>query len=257
MRGQPYIGVTGVVTAEDVAALRRCVALLPTGYRLMAGVLVSAKTLCDEPTTNARYPRFDDVPGLLTALADAGCWPVVHFNCRAGLREHLQALAGLDAVRGLQLNVGNPDLATVSAFKEWRPDVELILQVNAAAQDESGTLTKASALRYMDRYDSVADFALVDASGGRGKAMDLSLATSLAPMRRGMAFAGGFGPGSFESVHALCQAGARPSFDAETRVRRPLASGAVEGLPYQDELDPEAAMRWVREAARAVMRGRS
>lgn len=248
---RPYIGVTGVVTPADVAALAKCVDLLPQGYRLMAGVLVSAKTLRGERTTNARYPTFGRVSGLLEGLAAAGCWPVVHFNCRENLHEHLGPLARLTAMRGLQLNVSSPDVGVITMFKRERADVEFILQVNNAARGESGVLTKASALAYIDRYDSVADFALVDASGGRGEPINIKLARSLASSRGGMAFAGGFGPDSYEAVREVCASALWPSFDAETRVRRPLANG-IPGESYQDELDPVAAAQWVRTAAREV-----
>lgn len=249
--GRPYIGVTGIVKRADVEALARGVDLLPRGYRLMAGVLVSAKTLRGGRTTNARYPAFECVGGLLAALAESGCWPVIHFNCRENLSEHLDVLAGLTAMRGLQLNVSNPDVDAIAVFKRKRADVEFILQVNNAARDKDGELTKASALAYIGRYDSVADFALFDASGGRGEPINIDLARSLASSRAGMAFAGGFGPDSGKTVREVCVSAPWPSFDAETRVRRPLASGIL-GEPYQDELDPVAAMQWIRTAAREL-----
>ena len=257
-RGMPYIGITGIVSAGDVHALRTLAWMEPPpfGYRWMAGVLVSAKTLAGEATTNARYPRFDDVPAILADIAlDTRTWPVVHFNCREGLAGHLRTLAGLSAMRGLQLNVQNPDRDEVAAFKRDRPDVEIILQVNAAAADESGGLTQGSVRRYIDRYDGVADFALVDASGGRGKAVDLGMAQQVATYRRGMAFAGGFGPDSEPAVAVLCVAAQGLSFDAESRVRRPLANPLA--VAYQDELDPKAASEWSRAARRAIESRRS
>lgn len=253
-RQRPYIGI---VSAGDIHALRRLAwaSLPPFGYRWMAGVLVSAKTLAGEATTNARYPRFDDVPALLAELGeDSRTWPVVHFNCREGLAGHLRTLAGLTAMRGLQLNVQNPDRDEVAAFKRDRPDVEFILQVNAAAADESGAITADSVRRYVDRYDGVADFALVDASAGRGKAVDLAVAQQVAAHRPGMAFAGGLGPDSEEQVATLCAAAQGLSFDAESRVRRPLAH-AVEGVPYQDRLDPAAAFYWVKSARLGLAAG--
>lgn len=258
-RGMPYIGITGIVSAGDVHALRTLAWREPPpfGYRWMAGVLASAKTLAGEATTNARYPRFDDVPAILADLAlDTRTWPVVHFNCREGLAGHLRTLAGLSAMRGLQLNVQNPDRGEVAAFKRDRPDVEFILQVNAAAADESGALTPDSIRRYIDRYDGVADFALVDASAGRGKAIDLAVARQIAAYRPGMALAGGFGPGTDSAVRALCEVARDLSFDAESRVRRPLAR-PLEGVPYQDELDPQAAFEWAWVARRCIENSRS
>lgn len=231
MTTKPYIGITGIVSAADLATVRDCAALMPWSHRLMAGVLVSAKTLREEATTNRRYPRVEHVEGLLAACADAGAWPCVHFNTRAKgdvLATELHALSRyFPSMRGLQLNVVAPDPAMVAAFAQTHPGVEVILQVNRAAmpslaRTREGATYERHVARcdvadevsaYVARYAKVAHV-LLDASGGEGASLDCDLAGTVLGRNgdewtdRGRRFgvAGGFGPGAADALMGVAGA---------------------------------------------------
>jgi hypothetical protein len=147
MIAQPYIAITGITSIEDVDTIGECskiVAATIRTHRVMAGVLVSAKTLRGEPTTNRRYPTVDRVESLLLNSRYAYAWPVVHYNTRAvgdSLGDELRELVNrCPSMRGLQLNVVSPDPDVVSKFAADHPDVEVILQVNQVAMPSLGKI---------------------------------------------------------------------------------------------------------------------
>lgn len=234
-----YIGVTGFAEPADVVIARECVGLVPPAWRLMAGVLVSAKTLRGERVERRRYPALAVAAALLSDLRDAGAWPVVHFNTRAtgaAFRAELEQLArALPAARGVQLNVVRPDRDALAAFFAARPEQEFILQVNRAVlHDAFDPETAIDA--YVEHYDGIARHALVDFSGGEGKPLDAGFALRLIhdwTHRAGLAVAGGL---DAHAVRALI--GVRVSCDAESRLRTP-----------DDVLDREATLAYVRAAA--------
>lgn len=265
----PYIGVTGIVTTADVSAIAACVPLVPPSHRLMAGVLVSAKTLRGERTTNRRYPPWRNVERLLSDLAAAGAWPVVHFNCRRDdLSDLLPLLAeNLPSMRGLQLNIARPSIFAVGEFCRARPDVEFILQANRSAAPPGEGVTAEHIAAYVAEYGRHEAHALIDLSGGRGESLNVDLAADLLrrvwrdgwQTRPGVA--GGLGPDAgpaLDALRAALDGSAWPlaslSFDAESRVRVPCADPIGEE-PYQDDLDGALARRWVALAASAVTGG--
>lgn len=260
----PYIGITGVVTDDDVATIRACVPLAPPSHRLMAGALVSAKTLRGEWAASRRYPHASRVEALLAGCADAGAWPAVHYNTRAegealGFELALLSSRLFPAMRGLQLNVARPDPAVVREFATRHPGVEVIVQVNRAAIGNDPVA--ASAVIYANKYEG-ARHALFDLSGGTGAAVDAAFAARVTRAWRllggvpTLGVAGGLGPNAGELLAALrAECGPRTfgelSFDAESGVRSPVAD-PTPSEKHQDALDAEKARAWVALAARAI-----
>lgn len=226
-----YIGITGIVTDADVDTARACARLVPPSHRLMAGVLVSAKTLRGQSTTSRRYPAFDRVETLLRELLLAGCWPVVHYNTRAtdaNFAAELGLLVDtLPSMRGLQLNVVAPCPDVVSRFAAAHRSVEVVLQVNRAAMLSLPTTQTGDAYdrhvaccavadevsEYVARYGRIAHV-LLDASGGEGRALNTSLAGTIIGRNgdewrdRGChaGIAGGFGPDSNDTLASVAVA---------------------------------------------------
>ena len=259
----PYIGITGIVTAGDLATVRECGALMPPSHRLMAGVLVSAKTLRGEATASRRYPAAAQVETILSSCAQYGAWPVVHYNTRATgsvLALELALLARMfPSMRGLQLNVVRPDSDAVVHFAETRTSVEVVVQINRGAFGEPPV--PVDAVRYAQQYDG-ARHALLDLSGGEGSAVDVSFAArvargwrvfSVAPR---LGVAGGFGPDSREVLASLreeigAEAFAELSFDAESRLRVPVADPTPDAK-HQDALCRKKTLAWAGLVASMV-----
>lgn len=238
----PYIGITGFASPEDVTTAEQCAALVPRGWRFMAGVLVSAKTLRGEDSPRRRYPPLPSAAGLVRHLA-AVAWPVVHFNTRAtgeDLARELRALGrGLPEARGLQLNVVRPDPAAVAAFRREFPGVEVVLQVNRASLDAASP-NVSEIDDYVAAYDGLAEHALLDLSGGAGVPLDLPLARDVVrgwmhAARPGVA--GGLDAASVRQLEGLAV-----SCDAESRVRT-----------AHDSLDHGRALAYVRAAVETLV----
>lgn len=268
MTHRPYIGVTGVVTRDDVASISICATVLAASgqpHQLMAGVLVSAKTLRGERAANRRYPTAHDAEVLCARLFDAGAWPVVHFNTRtpAPLDEQLDALCrAVPSLMGIQLNVARPDPEALARFRWGQrpgmgPGVELILQVGGASLE---ALTPEAVLDYVRRYRASVHYALLDLSGGRGLPADTALAAAVVAAwdcpEVALGIAGGLGP---EAGPLLADLRARCapdrfrglSFDAETGVRVPVAD-PTPGEHGQDTLNGLRALHYVEAVVDAL-----
>jgi hypothetical protein len=268
----PYVGVTGVVTLADVAALRRAWDAVRWGTRrrLMAGVLVSAKTLDGQPTESRRYPPIGVVGELVEALAEFA-WPVVHFNTRAaGVDLDLELGDLLDRLPqdercGLQLNVVRPDRV---AFEDYRVAFDgVIVQVNGAslragpAADPTGAPLTPRV--YAAEYAGAADHALLDLSGGTGRAVDPAWVAEAigdwswwAELGIRPGIAGGLGPGCGPALARLAKAVGPEvwrgvSVDAESGLRVPCAD-AVAGAKHQDVLDPAKVRAYLADAVEAL-----
>lgn len=263
MTVRPYIGITGIVTAADLSVVRDCRALMPWSHRLMAGVLVSAKTLRGEPTESRRYPVAAQVEAILATCERYGAWPVVHYNTRAvgeALAFELALLSSrlFPSMRGLQLNIVRPDPGVVREFAARHPAVEVIVQMNRAAFGDPPA--PADAIIYARDYPNAAH-ALLDLSGGRGADVDTAFAARVArgwPHAARLGVAGGLGPDAEPMLCALrddlgAERFAALSFDAESRVRVPVED-PIAGGKHQDQLDRDLSLAWVSLAARMVSR---
>jgi hypothetical protein len=271
-RPAPYLAATGFTRPSELAALAarlrdRSPATWPVfapryaPRRLVAGVLVSAKTLRGEPTTNRRYPTRDGARRLVEQANALGFVAAVHYNTRATdaeLEAELRALVrAVPRLRMLQLNVERPAVAPIRALRDAHPDVEIVLQLNAATR-----LPHRSAWAACAHYADVVDHVLLDVSRGEGR--DLNLAevvrdviddqSSFHDARVRLGVAGGLGPDARPILDALyARIGVERfdalSFDAESRLR----VGALDAdlaLKQQDDLDEGLVSAWFECLAR-------
>lgn len=269
----PYVAATGFTTPGQLHALHRSWSAPDDTARFaprrrVVGFLVSAKTLRGVPVTNRRYPPSMEWVSLLVqqSLRD-GFLPAVHYNTRAAgdaLREELFALfVAVPRARMLQLNVERPEVAPLRAFREAHPDVEIVLQLNAATRAECplGTAWGACA-----RYADVIDHALLDLSRGEGKALSVpqvagDIVTSMTRFHRAnvrLGVAGGLGPearGVLDDLRAKVgdERFDALSFDAESALRSP-ADDPTPGERYQDRLCVEKTRAWFELFAKDAAR---
>ena len=286
----PYIGITGIVTPDDVLTVKDCVRVVqdhcPTGqdgaptHRFMAGVLVSYKTLTGQPLTNRRYPPRTEVETLLAQCLAAGAFPVIHYNTHAKgealARELEQLCLEFPSVRGLQLNLVCPDPEVVRSFTSGpHRGVEVILQINHTSLVKSAKPPatighpRDYAMGYVRWSDAGISHALLDASGGKGKLFDRRTADTIIEtldylkeqgVRLGLA--GGLGPDCGPALYdlraGLAGHGGDPdielkelSYDSESRVRVPVPD-PIPGEKYQDMLDRTRAVNFVSVLSSAL-----
>lgn len=174
MRPTPYVGVTGFTSPEEVNAVLNEVPVCTALHLIMVGVLVSAKTLRGgAPKHPERYP---DPERLSEIFPNPRVYPdvlnLIHFNTNDAqtlLHDMCWAreLAG-DACHGFQLNMPWPALNTLEIFKQQYPSTTIVLQCGAKALDavNHDPVLLADKVR---RYENVAEYVLIDPSGGEGK----------------------------------------------------------------------------------------
>jgi hypothetical protein len=223
---EPYIGVTGFMSTEEVSsALKEFEALFNwRRCKLMVGVLASSKTLAGG--TNKwpnRYPKVGDIAGLFPQNNRA--LNLIHYSTddRGTLKYQLQEMIRLggDRLHGFQLNIRWPDPESI-AFLQGR---RVVLQLGRRALDEVGNDPKAAADR-LDAYRGIVTDVLVDASGGNGIPIDVDTAMAyVSAISRqpgfGVGVAGGLSASTLDPLWRLVDTWPSLSIDAEGRLRTP------------------------------------
>lgn len=264
----PYIGLTGVVTEEDVDAVLEAVSqvVLPAGYRWMAGILVSLETLTRTRVPNRRYPDIRNARRLAERLSPH-VFTTVHYNSRESETLSVQLERARDAIpaaHGFQLNIVRPPVDEIARFRESEPNQEIILQVNRSSLNTKDFPGLEEILGYARPYLPHIEYLLLDLSGGQG--VPLAPVWAAARIRElqgrwsragvALGVAGGLGPDSEITLRYLReQAPEGFSVDAESRLRRPV-SDPIPLERYQDELDPSAAQAYLEAAAQAFREGK-
>lgn len=253
-----YIGVTGVVHPVDAATVYDLRGETPSGYVLMAGVLVSGKTLRGQAVTNRRYPVLREAAQRVRDLRDEWIAPVVHYNLGDDERPlDTQILNVIEATdpEGVQFNVGRPDVEAVRRCWLGGSQMAWILQVNARSLLG---ITPEAVWAYVSKYAGMATHALVDLSQGTGQGLGLAWTTAVLagwrPEWPRPGVAGGLGPDSGEVARACLRAlppGLELSFDAESRLRVPVRD-PFPGMPCQDRLDAALARTYVETITAAI-----
>lgn len=226
MKHEPYIGVSGIMTRDEVLAALD--GFPDCGRKLMVGVLVSAKTLRGEANRYPRrYPLPEDISGIF--VDDPRCLNLVHFASDEppAMMTLLRLFeAGGPLCQGVQFNVTWPHpgdlLALRTAYYAIGREPRLVLQAKPKPGDGSAWRPIA------ERYGGVVTDVLLDGSGGRGEALKpWSAAVVVEELGAawgniGIGVAGGFCaealPGVAKLLHDV-------SVDAEGRLRDDTPDG--------------------------------
>lgn len=225
---QPYIGVTGFMSAEEVNEVLKAVPL-GTKRKLMVGVLVSSKTMQGIPNKwPNRYPSVDEIAGIFPDHPLA--LNLVHFNTKDPsllLAQMLEVtkLGGRN-FHGFQLNIKWPNPRTLREYREEHPDKVIVLQCGHSALEEVECNPKKLSLVVADNYEHICDYLLIDPSGGLGKPLNTfegmhylaDLNVNVKDM--GFGIAGGLSSGTIdELVGSIAKVFPNTSIDAEGRLR--------------------------------------
>lgn len=230
----PYVGVTGFTNRTQVEA---AISAFTRASRrvLMVGVLASHKSLRGVPlqrTWAVQTPHLETLAELFV-MSDQ-VLNLVHYAADQGDLGHLAddlafiaQYAGL-CLGGFQLNIPWPDPQVLRACRKNRDRFPLsphfVLQVSAEAVAEAGGTMEGVAAR-LAAYEGVADYALFDASGGKGKPLDADRALAFLCACRGLRLrfgvAGGLGADSLSLVEPVLAEFPETSFDAQGKLQGP------------------------------------
>ncbi len=269
--GPSYIGVTGLMTAEQV---RQVASAIPTmGWRLdrplMLGILMSSKTANGIPNKYPkRYPRLKDVFKITDPVDGGTRWnapllPIIHYATDDHATVALQIL-GLKKcldweyeetvhthVSGFQINTPWPDLRLFHELgfeSHFGKNFRIVLQVGRAALKQAamgrGSCQPDELVTMLRPYVGAVSDILLDPSGGMGMPVDPAQASDYldaikaAGLRFGLGVAGGLDAQSLDQLAPLLERHPDVSIDAEGRLRDPAT----------DELDLGKARDYVAKA---------
>ncbi|MDB5266329.1 MAG: hypothetical protein JWN89_144 [Parcubacteria group bacterium] len=236
-----YIGVTGFTYAALVERVaRRFLLNNPRRIHLMAGILVSARTLRGITNTwPRRYPERDRLQDAFMDPAKSSRGLVhqfIHYNTDAKKEDLLVELLAVSRLcrpgylAGFQLNLCWPDAETLGEFKHLtKGQYEIILQLGKRAVCVAETpeaLHRGSdeIVEELRRYQGVVNHILLDLSGGYGRLFEptwmqgLVCAIDQADLGFGIGIAGGLSKETLYSIDPLLEEFPKISIDAEGRL---------------------------------------
>lgn len=236
MKPKPYVGITGFKFLDEVRDLVwDCFLngyLTRSRYQVMFGFVTSSKRLQDKTSAGTSSPALENVDGLL-AVSSRGILPMMHYftENRENLANEVIELFSHrnmytnNYCRALQINNTSWPLASeIERISETFPEMQIVLQLPRQIQlaESSFQITK----RAKD-YADLADYCLLDPSGGEGKdfsveySADLMSALDVAMPHTMMGVAGGLSPENvYEKVSAVADLYKKPfCIDVQGKVR--------------------------------------
>jgi hypothetical protein len=242
----PYIGITGIATRAEYDHLvdsynKKAKSSSPL---LMMGVLVSYKSLNNQPTT-PRYPQRKD---LFSIFDDKNprILNFIHYNSKelATLFEQLtmaiSLCGGPEVVNGIQLNIPFPSIQALNQIKATYRELKIVFQANNSVLNDQFS----QALSKLIKYENCIDYMLLDISGGKGEGFDpdsyydllIALERLLPNMRFGVA--GGLESNNLEEkISMFVKKFEHISIDSEGKLR-----------DENDILDLEKASQYLEKA---------
>lgn len=240
----PYIGITGFMSLDDVLHVLNS-APVDARRLVMVGVLASLKTMRGiQNKWPNRYPTMDKIADIFPDRPRA--LNLIHYNTKEldTLGNQLIAMTnyGGPNLHGFQLNIVWPSVDVLRAYREVYPTKQIVLQIGGHAFEMVNHSPEQLATRVVE-YDGLAEYVLLDPSGGYGKPFDPERARQyLVALKEknldvGLGVAGGLSPTTLNLVEPLAKEFPELSIDAEGRLRTP-----------EDYLDLKLASEYIRKA---------
>ena len=228
MHGQPYIGITGFMNADEVRSALK-VLPYPSPRCLMVGVLASSKTLAG--LTNKyprRFPQVQSIAGIF--VRHPNVLNLIHYSTddRLSVCNQLRGLTELGGpcLHGFQLNMAWPDIDEITTYRKYHEEHCLMLQIGCRAL----AMVEDNPSKLSDRvrvYAGMINGILLDASGGKGTPLDRDKTCSFLRAIRernssiGLGVAGGLSPATLDLVEPLFAEFPDLNIDAEGQLRTP------------------------------------
>ncbi len=241
----PYIGVTGFVSRSEVQSIFNTIPE-NSSRLLMVGVLARYKTLKGiQNKWPNRYPKVEDIDSIF--FRHDKILNLIHYSTKEteSLADQLTEITQFCSpyLNGFQLNMAWPSPKAISqycALYNW--DKKIVLQIGSKALKAVNNSPKILASRVAE-YKYIADYALIDPSGGLGipfntdRARDYLEALSVKKLHMGFGVAGGLSPTTLDLVEPLIKDFPSLNIDAEGKLR-----------DQKDHLDIDLTTKYIRKA---------
>lgn len=261
------IGITGFMFVEELRVVQDAFLSLFKQYegyhgkdmaepRLMAGILVSSKTINDiQNKYPGRYPKPERLTELFLEANASNTLNLCHYNTDNPQNlvaecERVMEVVG-PALHGFQLNVCWPDPAIIQELRKRHPKLHILLQVGGRALNEfargrEGAFSHYDTVGFIERmkpYGDSVNEVLLDPSGGFGQLLQsgrlIGLCEALMQFEDlGIGVAGGLSAETMETVAPITAICPYLSIDAEGRLRN----------PEDDSLNLETAQAYLKAA---------
>ncbi|MBI4451283.1 hypothetical protein HY642_04880 [Candidatus Woesearchaeota archaeon] len=186
---RPYIGVTGLKTVEEVQQLSDIcfrAGLFGSAYNHqtwygiphvpMFGFLCSSKRLVHPSEGGTQSPPLQDLM-TLTRMTPTGAIPMVHYHSPDKDRLASDVKQIFDgpfqiyrSCKALQVNMDWPPPAEIESIRKAFPEMQVVLQLPRRATEGMQPVDIAKRVK---EYEDLAQYALIDPSGGKGKEFDV------------------------------------------------------------------------------------
>lgn len=225
---KPYIGITGFMTKEEVMDVLKEAPLM-TNRLVMIGVLMSFKGLLGIQNNQLnRYPKVSRIADIFPDNDYHNTLNLIHYQTKEMdtiVRQlNLVTKFGGENMHGFQLNIAWPSPIDLTVYRKEYPEKIIVLQIGEQAFKEANYLPE-KLVRKIAEYEGIADYILLDQSGGRGKPFNLNYMRScLFSIREknigiGLGVAGGLNPTSLNILRPLVKEFPDLSIDAEDGIR--------------------------------------
>lgn len=174
---KPYIEITGVTKAKEAQAIADSFQhnILPNfSHRGAVGYLASYKSLESDNVLSPAYLSLKDMAGLLKITAGSGA-NIIHYRThdRLTLGDQITNLfeyPGIyDYCKTIQFNMHWPDPNQIEQAKKDIPELEVVVALTPTILKKMGRIDMVNRLV---NYKGIADYLLIDPSGGRGQVFD-------------------------------------------------------------------------------------
>jgi hypothetical protein len=171
-----FVGIAGVSKPHEIIFLQNEARRLGFGnsYTLMLGLFSSHRRIAD-PSLAGKYSPPAAYLATLASLVEQPASSMVHY-CTANPSRIADEITSLFTINDLyatgchavQLNIEWPDPAALERILQRMPEMQIGLWIS---QDMLG-MNHAALARRLREYEGLAEYALIDPSGGRGLLLD-------------------------------------------------------------------------------------
>lgn len=174
LKPKPYVGITGPSNVGEVELIidefQNAGYTMDSAHVPMLGYLIAYRTLVGKPMKNKRYPKFEELKGMLEKANGKAFTMIHYYSNEKGLAEQVlklfYELYDSKLCRALQLNIAWPKIEELEGIKKaYFPELQIVF---SATNEVLQGKTARQVVDNIIKYDKLIDYVLIDPSSGKG-----------------------------------------------------------------------------------------